>query len=319
VTFIKTKRLVVAAGLAFALTGCGTASPAPSASSQTTVHVVYAGSLAYINDVVLGPAFTKVTGTRYEGQGGGSFAMAKELASHLIPGDVFESVGTAPIEDLQPHQTTWSVRVSATPLVIAYNPKSPEAGYFRQVAQGKVSLRNFFEYLATHPINIGRTNPLTDPQGQAFYEMVELAVRHYELPADTVQKILGPWNNSKQIYSEEGLPTELQSGGLDLSSAFLPEVIQDHMDYIRLPGWLNFSVASDAQWYAKSSINLPSGRVHGQVLAIWATVLNKSVVGDRFVRYLLEHEAVLRKYGYPPLSPVVQGNAKDVPADIPHV
>lgn len=245
--------------------------------------------------------------------------MAKELASHLIPGDVFESVGTAPIEDLEPKQTTWSVRVSATPLVIAYNPKSPEASYFRQVAEGKVSLKAFFEYLASHRVNIGRTNPLTDPQGQAFYEMVELAVMHYHLPSDTVQKILGPWNNSKQIYSEEGLPTELQSGGLDLSSAFLPEVIQDHMDYIALPGWLNFSVASDASWYAKSSIDLPSGRVHGQVLAIWATVLNKSGVGAQFVRYLLKHEAVLRKYGYPPLSPVVQGNAKAVPANVPHV
>lgn len=292
------------------LAGCGahTASPqAQKSPKSTAVHVVYAGSLANINDNVVGPAFQKATGIAYQGRGGGSFAMAKELSSHLIPGDVFESVGTAPIKNLEPKQTTWAVRVSSTPLVIAYNPKSPDAAYFKKVAHGRVSLKSFFQYLYSHPVHIGRTDPSTDPQGQAFYEMVELAQMHYHLPGNAVQKILGAPNNPKQVYSEEGLPTELQSGGIDLASAFLPEAIQDKMSYIPLPGWLNFSVASDASWYQKASINLPAGRVRGGVLAVWATALNKSSAGTRFVRYLVKHEALLKKYGYPPLSPVIRG------------
>ena len=304
-----------------ALGGWGHPAPIPSARSQSskTVNVVYAGSLAYINDVVLGPAFQKAVGISYKGQGGGSLAMAQELASHTISGNVFESVGVAPIRKLEPKETNWAVRISSTPLVVAYNPKSPDAAYFHQVATGKVSLKSFFEYLASHKVSIGRTDPSTDPQGQAFYEMVELATRYYHLPSNTPQKILGAWNNPKQIYSEEGLPTELESGGLDISSAFLPEAIQDHMDYIVLPSQLNFSDSADAAWYGKSSIKLPTGTVNGGVLAVWATVLNKSKTGAQFVRYLENHKSVLKRYGYTPLSPIVQGSTKDVPSGIPYV
>lgn len=284
----------------------------------STVNVVYAGSLAYINDIVIGPAFQKSTGIHYQGQGGGSFAMARELSSHLISGNVFESVGTAPIQALEPLRTTWAVRVAAAPLVIAFNPKSPDAAYFKKVAAGRVPLKAFFEYLAAHRLHIGRTNPQTDPQGQAFYEMVELAVLRYHLPANTVQKILGPWNNPQQIYSEEGLPTEIQSGGLDLGSAFLPQAIQTHMNYIALPGWLNFSVAQDSSWYSKATLRMPTGTVHGTVLAIWATTLNQSVPGALFIHYLLRHQTALVKYGYPTLQPVFQGRVGDVPALVRH-
>ena len=301
----------------FALAGCGHSKAHTQASK--TVNVVYAGSLAYINDVVLGPGFQKTSGVAYKGQGGGSLAMAQELAYHTISGNVFESVGVAPIKKLEPKQTHWAVRIASTPLVIAYNPKSPNAVYFHKVATGKVSLKSFFEYLASHKVNIGRTDPSTDPQGQAFYEMVELATRYYHLPGSIPKKILGAWNNPKQIYSEEGLPTELESGGLDISSAFLPEAIQDHLDYIALPSQLNFSDFADAAWYGKASLKLPTGTVQGRVLAVWATVLNKSTTGAQFVRYLVSHKSVLKKYGYTPLSPIVQGSTKSIPSGIPYV
>ncbi len=318
-------KLVTAASIgvlaSFVLAGCGQRAPGPSAKPKASkaVNVVYAGSLAYLNDIVLGPGFQKATSIKYQGRGGGSLAMAQELVSHTISGDVFESVGLAPIQKLEPKQTHWALRIASTPLVIAYNPKSADAAYFHQVATGKVSLKNFFEYLANHKVSIGRTNPSTDPQGQAFYEMVELATSYYQLPADTPQKILGAWNNSKQIYSEEGLPTELESGGLDISSAFLPQAIQDHLHYIALPSPLNFSDASYAAWYRKASLKLPGGTVKGGVLAVWATTLNKSDTGAQFMRYLASHESLLKKYGYTPLSPIVQGATRGVPAGIPYV
>lgn len=308
---------VVVALATLVLTGCGTVANRPASSSKT-VTVVYAGSLAYINDRVIGPEFQHHTGIRYLGRGGGSFAMAQQLAAGLIPGQVFESVGVAPIQRLEPKQTTWAVRVAATPLVIAYNPHSVDGPYFKKVAQGRVSLKAFFEFLRAHPVTIGRTNPETDPQGQAFYEMVELAVRRYGLPQDTVRKILGAWNNSRQIYSEEGLPAEMQAGGLELSSAFLPEAIQYHLSYIALPAFLNFSRARDAAWYAKASVPLPSGPVSGRVLAIWATVLNRANVGTQYVRYLLSHETQLKQFGYAPLPATIAGHASQVPAAIRH-
>lgn len=303
--------LLAAAAGAAVLAGPGFS----AAAAAPRVNVVYAGSLAFVNDQVLGPAFQRATGIVYQGRGGGSFGMARELQDRLISGDVFESIGLAPLRELEPRDATWAVRLAATPLVIAYNPASRDAPFFRRVADHQVPLRRLFTFLATHPVKIGRTNPATDPQGQAFYEMVELAQMRFHLPKNTVAKILGPWNNPHQIYSEEGLPTELESGGLDLASAFLPEAIQDRMHFIRLPGWLNFAVGTDFRTYARAKVVLPSGVRRGTVLAIWVTALHRSPTGIRYVKYLVAHARALRRYGYPPLPPLARGTG--LPAGLP--
>ncbi|MBX5467672.1 MAG: substrate-binding domain-containing protein [Firmicutes bacterium] len=300
----------------WAIAGCGQAAGQPPAepSPKPAVAVVYAGSLAYLNDQVIGPAFSKATGIAYQGRGGGSFAMAHQIASGLIPADVFESIGLSPIQQLEPEKTRWAVEVASTPLVIAYNPHSQDAPLFEAVASGKRPLRDLFTFLASQPVRLGRTNPATDPQGQAFYLMVELATRLYHLPPDTVQRILGPWDNPHQVYSEEGLPTELQAGGLDLASAFLPEAVQRHLPYIPLPPQLNFSDPSLASWYATASLTIPKvGTVHGAPLAVWVTTIGNRPAGARFVAFLLRDRAALRAQGYPPLPPVVAGSANAIP------
>lgn len=316
---MKTKSTALVGLLALLVAGCGTqVHPSHPTSKAKPVHVVYAGSLAYINDQVVGPAFQKASGITYQGHGGGSYAMAQDLSSHLFPGDVFESIGTGPIAKIVPKETRWAVRIASTPLVIAYNPHSRYAGYFKEVATGQVPLKAFFQFIASHQVHLGRTNPATDPQGQAFYWMVELAAARYGLPTSTVHAILGAWNNPSQIYSEEGILTELQSGGLDLASAFLPEAKQRHLDYIPLPVHLNFSDPTLNPWYHQASISLPTGTVSGSSLAVWATVLQKSPSGTRFVSYLLDHEKTLKPFGYSPLPAVIWGRQASVPKAIHH-
>ncbi|CAB1129146.1 Metal-binding protein [Candidatus Hydrogenisulfobacillus filiaventi] len=312
-------RLTLAAlgTLTLAAAGCGSA--APAAQSPTQVSVAYAGSLAYVNDRQLAPVFTRQTGIAYRGQGGGSFGIARELAAGALKADVFESLGEKPITILEPRLTRWSVSLAASPLVIAYNPRSPYAPYFRQVAAGRRSLAGLFRFLATHPgVHLGRTNPATDPQGQAFYEMVELAVRQYHLPAGDPAAILGAWNNPRQVFSEEGILTQLQAGGLDLASAFLPEAKQRHLPYIPLPATLNFSDPALASWYGSATVPLPSGPVHGGPLAVVATVLHNSRAGTRYLAFLLSARGrrILTANGYPAITPAIYGDRAAVPAAV---
>ena len=62
------RRRTVAAGMmgvaiSWFIAACGsTKIPSSTANKSTSAHVVYAGSLAYINDHVLGPGFQKSTG-----------------------------------------------------------------------------------------------------------------------------------------------------------------------------------------------------------------------------------------------------------------
>src|SRR5579875_886396 len=88
-------RLWVSLLLVAAAVAPGLAPSAAAAGAAPTVSVLYAGSLAALNDQRLGPAFTRLTGIGYSGHGGGSLALAQEIAGGELTGDVFESVGTA--------------------------------------------------------------------------------------------------------------------------------------------------------------------------------------------------------------------------------
>jgi len=305
---------------ALTLAGCG-ASQKPAVSSPPkpkAVSVAYAGSLDYMNDQVLGPAFTKATGIAYSGRGNGSWAMANELKGGVVQADVFESVGTGPIASLGSGLATWAVGFATSPLVVAYNPKSRFAPEFEAIAAGRKPIQDLFTLLATPGLHLGRTDPSTDPQGQAFYLMVELAQKVYHLPAGTAQHILGAWNNPQEVFSEEGLPTQLEAGGLDAASAFLPQALQLHLHYVALPAKLDFADPAEAGLYQSVSMQIPSvGTVHGTLSLLDITVLKgkNTAAGDAFAAFLLGKAQVhlWRSEGYQPIAPIVWGKRGEVP------
>ena len=315
--------LILSACALVALTaaGCGAVTTQPAAK-PTSVSVAYAGSLDYMNDQVLGPAFAKATGVAYSGRGSGSWALAHELQGGVIQADVFESLGTGPIAALGPKLATWAVGFATSPLVVAYNPKSRYAAQFQAIAAGKEPMRDLFTLLATPGLRLGRTNPATDPQGQTFYLMVELAQKVYHLPAGTADRILGAWNNPQEVFSEEGLPTQLQAGGLDAASAYLPQAEQLGLKYIALPPQLDFASPQDLPLYASVSMAIPSvGTVRGQLSILALTVLKgkNAAGGDAFARFVLAkaQAPAWRSHGYQLIPPVIWGARKDIPEGLP--
>ncbi len=307
--------------IAITVAGCGQPSAQP-ASAPSQVSVAYAGSLAYMNDQILGPAFTKSSGTAYSGRGSGSWALAHELQGGVIQADVFESVGTGPIAALGPKYANWAVGFATSPLVVAYNPKSRYAAQFKAIAQGKEPMADLFTLLATPGLRLGRTNPATDPQGQAFYLMVQLAPKVYHLPAGTAQRILGAWDNPQQVFSEEGLPTQLQAGGLDAASAFLPQARQLHLSYIVLPPELDFANPADLPLYASVSMTIPgTGTVHGQLSLLALTVMKgkHAAAGDAFARFILakSQRHLWLSQGYELIPPVFWGKKSAIPEGLP--
>ena len=204
--------------------------------------MAYASSLEYLNEKVVGPAFTKATGDKYVGQGAASGTLESEIASGEIHPNVFESVGGDNVTPLFPKFTKWYVQYAGTSMVVAYNPKSKYAPEFKAIADGSKPLKDLFTLMETPGFKLGRTDPNIDPQGRDFVYMLELAQSYYHLPSNTVTKILGgPAGsaNSPQIYAESSLDSTLQSGQLDASSAFITQAIELHLDYIPLPTAIN--------------------------------------------------------------------------------
>lgn len=321
------------AALALGAAGCSS-TPAPPASrpgggaaSSTTVtgtaDVAYAGSLELLDEKTIGPAFTRATGASYRGRGGGAVGLSQEIASGEIDPNVFESVGAAPITALEPKYTSWYVQVASSPIVVAYDPTSRFAPQLRAIAHGSQPLSALFTLLARPGFLLGRTNPDTDPQGQAFVEMVQLAQRQLHLPADTAAKVLGPLANPAQVFSETSLESRLAAGQLDAASAYRSQAVQLHLPYISLPSSIDFGDPALATTYSSASVTLSDGHtVHGAPLVVDVTTIGHrdAPAADAFVAYLLSApgRAALRSGGYQLLTPTAVGRRSAIPAVVRH-
>lgn len=311
----RTVRTGAAALALVILAGCGSA-----AAPKPSVQVAYAGSLAYLMDQQIGPAWQKSTGIQYQGRGGGSFGLAHEISSGTIPADVFLSIGTAPIVDAG-KRAQWAVTFATAPLVVVYNKKSPFARQLEAIQAGKKPIQTLFQLMADPAFHLGRTNPVTDPQGRAFYLMVTLAQKLYGLSPSLPAQILGSPTNPKEVFSETGILTQLQAGNLDAASAFLPEALERHLPYITLPPALNFAKPQDVALYHQASMNIPHvGTVRGSLLTVAGTVLTgaQQALGVRFFSYLLspQSRAVWTHDGYDWIP--FQYLGKGIPTSVRH-
>ncbi|MDA8292439.1 MAG: extracellular solute-binding protein [Actinomycetota bacterium] len=290
-----------------------------------TADVAYAGSLAYLNEKVVGPAFEAATGDAYLGRAAGSVALSQEIAAGEITPNVFESVGASPITALEPRFTRWYVQFAASPLVVAYDPSGRYGARLSAIAAGKKPLRDLFTLMATPGFALGRTDPNLDPQGAAFVEMVELAQRVLHLPPGSAHRILGPGalggSSSPEIFDETALEPRLQAGQLDASSAFLSQAVQLHLHYIALPASIDLGDPADAASYAKASVRLRGGTVvSGSPLVLDVTTIGSgdAAAADAFVAYVLSSKGLARYEagGYTLVRPRLFGARSSVPPSV---
>jgi len=289
-----------------------------------TANVAYASSLEYLNENVVKPAFTSATGASFSGTGNASGTLEQFISSGEISPNVFESVGGDNITPLEPKFTKWYIQYAATSMVIAYNPNSKYASTLKAYADGSKPLSGLFTFLASTPgLKLGRTDPNTDPQGRDFIYMLELAQKYYHLPSDTVAKILGTSNfgtsNSSQIYAESSLDSTLQSGQLDVASAFVTQAVELHMDYIKLPLQINLGSAALASTYKTASVTIKSGTKTGSPQDIDITIIGSPTpAAEAFVAFTLSQPglAQYKQGGFTLITPTVFGSKSDVPAPI---
>jgi len=312
-------------------TACGSSSPSSGSSPAPLptgpVNVAYASSLQYLNEKVIAPAFKKAKGYTFVGTGGASGTLSSEIAAGTIHPDVFESVGGDNITPLIPTFTNWYAQFAGTQMVLAYNPNSQYASQFKAFADGSQPLAGLFTLLETPGLKLGRTDPASDPQGRNFIYMLELAQSHYNLPSDTVTKILGgvPGSStSPQIYAESALDSTLQAGQLDAASAYINQAVELHLDYIKLPSAINLGDASLADTYKTATVTYtPAGgsavTKKGSPQVIDITIIGKpSKAALAFVQYTLSQAGLaLFKAGGFSLPPVTAtGTTSALPADI---
>jgi molybdate/tungstate transport system substrate-binding protein len=270
----------------------GVVAATPSFAQDSTVNVLYAGSLVNLMERSVGPAFEKATGLQFRGYAAGSNKIANEIKGKLRRGDVFISASPKVNQSLMGAENgdhvSWYVNFAESPLMIGYNPKSKFAADFKT--------KRWDQVLQEPGIRIGRTDPKLDPKGAFTVEMMTKAADLYHQP-DLVEKTLGAPDNPEQVLPEETLVGRLQSGQLDAGFFYSTETSD-----LKIPA---FQPAPELK--AKAAYTL--------------TILNdapNSAGAVRFVDFLLSAEgrALLKQHGVDVIKPAVTGNGQAIPPSV---
>ena len=308
------------------LSACGsstTGTPASTPTAKGNVSVLYAGSLVYIMEKKVGPAFDQATGYTYQGEGKGSTALATEIKGKLRTPDVFISadprVNTTLEGAANGNYVSWYLTLAKTQLVIGYSPKSKYAADFKAAANGT---KPWYQVLEEPGVRIGRTDPKLDPKGYSTLFMFQLAEKYYNQPGLS-QKILGSDENTSQIFPEEELVAHLGAGQLDAGIFYLNEVKQQNLPYISLPSQINLGDPSMASAYAQASWTNPKtgkttkGAPIVYTITIPSTSKNKAGA-IAFVNFLLssQGQGILSGNGVLSTPVTASGNKADIPQQL---
>ncbi|MCR9000368.1 MULTISPECIES: extracellular solute-binding protein [Rahnella] len=268
---------------------------AQASQAAEDFRVTYAGSMGVVMDKYLGPDFAKEKKVNYQGQGQGAYGMANLLASKKVVADVFVSITPGPVKILQKAGLAGqAIPVASTSMVIAYNPKGKYAEKFAAIKDGKAGAEPWWKVLQTPGLQFGRTDPVSDPQGQNIIFTMMLAENYYKQPG-LEKAVLGDVQNPQQISGEGGLLTRLEAGQVDAASGYESATRSAHLPYIKLPDEINLSnpqMSND--WYSKVTFNVKDAAgkektLSTQPLVFYAVVLNNAPhpqLAKQFISYM---------------------------------
>lgn len=204
----------------------GGSSIARAQNATSVVTVLYAGSLVTPME---GPVKAALREDKidFQGEPGGSKALANLIAAGIRTPDVFISVDPKLITKLG-DRIAKSTTFGGTSLGIAWAPNSRYASLFASVAAGKDSLQSA---LQTPGLRVGRTDPELDPKGEYTVEGMTLW-----LGAAGMQKILGEKENPAQIFPEQDLLARIDTGQADVGFFYRTEAVARGYQFVPLPG-----------------------------------------------------------------------------------
>lgn len=287
-----------------------------------TISVLYAGSMTANIENDIAPQFLKDTGIQIEGEGAGSSQLAEEIKSGLRQPDVFISASPSVNQkDLMGSANNnlvmWYLTFAKDQLVIAYNPKSKFADALKRASEGKES---WVQAVTEKGLLLGRTDPKLDPKGASTVIMYELAEKLYHSPGLANLLMGGSVENAKQVFPEESLLAQLNTGQMDAVVAYKHEAVDWHLPYISLPSPINLGDPNESKNYATASVDVGNGVVTKGAPIVFTVTIPTSAKHEqqalKFVQYLVSgrgHQLLMQE-GFTPTNIEVGGVKAKVPA-----
>jgi molybdate/tungstate transport system substrate-binding protein len=312
------RAVAVAAAVAAAVAGCWLAAACgtdASSGADGPLVVYNAASITRPMRAVL-DSFAARTHTRYVQESASSLELVRRLTELQSTPDVLALADPDLFPTLlEPRFTTWHALFGRNRMVLAYTPRSRFAS--------EIGATNWWEILARPGVQVGRSDPNTDPSGYRTLLVWQLAGLHYGVP-DMEARMLraAPPRNIRPREADQ--VALLQAGELDYIWTYENLAALMGLPYLKLPDAVDLGAPADSASYARASTRVLGKRagdtitVRGRPILFGVTVPRGAPhpgAGERFVAYLLSDEGrrILRRTHFDALdAPALVGHS--VPA-----
>ncbi|MDE2627846.1 MAG: extracellular solute-binding protein [Burkholderiales bacterium] len=296
---------------ALAIGACGA-----TAAHAETLTVFAAGTLGK-TFTTLARGFEKAhPGVTVQPQFGGSVKMVKQVTVLHEPADVVAVADYSVIPKYmfkgdEGHKPTanWSIGFLGNAITFIYTPKSKGAK--------DIDADNWWRVLSEPGVQIGRSNPDTDPSGYQTLQMLALAGLYYKQP-DLEAKVLANAPKSNIRDTETDLISALELGQIDYLAIYRSDAVQHHMQALDLPAQINLSDPRFAADYAKAEAHTTNGVLPGKPIVYALTIpMNAphAELAREFAAYVLgpAGQKVIADNGFIPMKQPYAMNRDNVP------
>lgn len=324
---MRGKKLIpaVLAGV-LVLAGCGTtpggAGGAPgsktASEAKVTLQVYAAGTLAKPFKELDTEFQAKYPNVTVQPQFGGSVKMVKQVTDLKQLADVVAVADYSVIPKYmlgaggKQKYTDWYVGFASNAITFVYTDKSK--------GQDKITPENWYQVLAQNGVQIGRSNPDTDPSGYQTLQMLNLAEKYYKDPG-LEQRILANAPKTNIRDTETELISALKTGQIDYLAIYKSDAKQNQLKYLNLPPQIDLSDPVYSKEYSGAVAKTKNGDLTGKPIVYALTIPNNAPNADwakKYVAFLLgpQGQAILKKDGFG-LLPKPYANATDkVPTEL---
>lgn len=301
--------------LVFAMCAIFAAPVAARAADATTLTIFAAGTLAAPFRQLDTQFEQQHSGTTVQPLFGGSVMMAKRITNLHQQADLIAVADYNVITkylfagvDAQAY-ATWYIGFARNAVTLVYTDKSKFAG--------EITPANWYQILARPGVEIGRSDPDTDPSGYQTVQMLNLAESYYK-SAGLAAKILANAPQTNMRDTETALISALQLGQIDYLAIYRSDALQHHFRYLDLPAQIDLSDPHDANLYTKAVAHTKGGDLTGTPIVYAITIpanARHPELAQEYLKLLLgpEGQAVFKQNGFGTIAPAYVVHADAVP------
>lgn len=291
------------------------ATNAASAAEPTKLTIFAAGTLAVPFREVDALFEKKYQGVKVQPQFGGSVKMAKQITELHQDADLLAVADYSVIPKYmfaQPAHAAWYVGFARNAITFVYTDKSKGAE--------DINGKNWYTVLAQKGVEIGRSNPDTDPSGYQTVQMLNLANTFYN-DAKIEDAVLANAPLSNVRDTETSLISALQLGQLDYLAIYRSDALQHHLKFIEMPNKIDLSDPAQSAYYQQGVAHTKNGDLKGKPIVYAITMVTGSKNADmaeKYVAFLLgpEGQEVMKKNGFGEFKPAYAVNSNAMPASL---